>query len=113
MFKIEKETSIRWPVTVNVPRDGGRITKATFGVRFELIPADEFATIYRDGGNDEDLLRRAVTGWDSDVADAEGTPLAYSTDALDQLIGITDVRAGMVAAYIECSSGKAAARKNL
>ncbi len=112
MFKIEKPTDIKWPVTISIPRDGGRVTKATCTVRFKLIPQEENSAIYADGGNDEDLLRRVLVGWEPDVADEDGNPLEFSEEVRDKLIGISYVRAGIVAGYLDCSSGKAAGRKN-
>lgn len=111
MFKIEEQKSVKWPVTVSIPRDGGRTTKATFTVEFELIPEDEKSAIYKDGGNDEDLLRRTVVNFEG-VADSDDNPIPFSEEALDKLIKITYVRTAMTNAYLECSFGKAAARKN-
>lgn len=112
MFKIQSEASVKWPVTINIPRDGGDVTKAKCTVHFELIPSDEFNAIYDNGGNDEDLLHRVVKGWGSDVADEDGNPLVFNEENLDKLLRISYARVGFVQGYMECSSGKAAARKN-
>ena len=111
MFKIEKQTIVQWPVMIGIPRDGGGISKARINAQFELLPNNEFQAIYSDGGNDETLLRRVLLGW-NDVADADGNPLAFSPEAREMLIQITYVRSALVAAYMECCSGREAARKN-
>lgn len=111
MFKLEEQKNVKWPVTVNIPRDGGRTTKAEFTAHFELLPQDEFREIYaQENASDEDLLRRVLTGWDG-VADAEGGAIDYTPDTREMMIRIPYVRAAMVSAYLECSHGKAA-RKN-
>ena len=102
----------RSPVTINIPRDGGNVTKAKCTVHYELISQDEFTAIYDNGGNDEDLLHRVIKGFGSDVADEDGNPLAFNDDNLDKLLRVPYVRVGFVHGYLECSSGKAAARKN-
>lgn len=112
MFKIEPQKTVQWPVTVNIPQDGGRIKKNTFTAEFELLPQNEFNAIYReDGGNDEDLLRRALVGW-VDVGDADGNPIDFNEDARELMIRIPYVRNALVTAYLECTLGKEAARKN-
>ena len=111
MFKIEKQLSVQWPVLIGIPRDGGGISKARISAQFELLPNSEFQAIYSNGGNDEDLLRRVLLGW-SDVADADGNPLAFGSETRETLIQITYVRSALVAAYMECCSGREAARKN-
>lgn len=112
MFKIEPQKTVQWPVTVNIPQDGGRTRKSTFNAEFELLPQDDFSAIYKeDGGNDEDLLRRVLVGW-SEVGDSDGNPIDFNDDTRELMIRIPYVRTAMVAAYLECSFGKAAARKN-
>jgi len=112
MFKIEQPKSVKWPVTVNIPQDGGRTHKTIFNAEFELLAQDDFAAIYReDGGNDEDLLRRVLIGW-SEVGDPDGNPINFHNDTRELLIRIPYVRAALVSAYLECSLGKAALRKN-
>lgn len=110
MFRMHTPDSIRWPVTVNIPQDGGRVVKATFDAEFRLLPQDEFAQIYTDGGNDRTMLMTVLVGW-SGIEDPAGGNLLYSEDEKARLTGIDYVRHALVTAYLECSSGKAA-RKN-
>ena len=113
MFTIEKPKQIKWPVTVSIPRDGGSAAKAVFTAHFRIIPGNEFNAIYQNGGNDEDLLRNVVVGFGNDVLDESGTPLVFSQESLDHLIGIPYVRNALVSAYLDLSQGKKAATKNL
>ena len=40
MFKIEQNTSYKWPVTVHIPKDGGRFVKATFSAESHAMHYD-------------------------------------------------------------------------
>lgn len=112
MFKIEKPKEITWPVTVNVPRDGGNTTKAVFTGKFKILPSSEFNAIYQNGGNDDDLIRNVLVGWGDDLCDVEGNPMEFSSEFRDQVIAIPYVRNAIAAAYLELSQGKKAATKN-
>lgn len=112
MFKLEKPSEINWPVTVNIPRDGGNTTKAIFTGKFRLITTGEFNAIYNNGGNDEDLIRNVFTGWGSDLCDESGAPMEFNETNLNMAIAMPYVRNGIVAAYLELSQGKKAAAKN-
>lgn len=110
MFKIEKALTVKWPVTVNIPRDGGRTTKATFNADFKLLEQDELDAVMEHGG-DREIGCAVLVGWDG-VADDNGAPIAFSEDARDALLKIPYVRAALVGAYFQCASGREAARKN-
>ncbi len=112
MFKIENPKEISWPVTVNVPRDGGNTTKSVFTGKFSVITSAEFAAIYANGGNDEDLIHNVFKGWGDDICDEFGSPLEFTEDNLNMVIAKPYVRNGIVAAYLEISQGKKATAKN-
>lgn len=112
MFKIEKPKDIAWPITVSTPRDGGSTAKATFTGRFRVMPSTEFNAIYSNGGTDEDLVRNVLTGWNDDLCDESGNPLAFNEENLNMIVSIPYVRAGIIAAYLELSGGKKAGAKN-
>ena len=110
MFQLQASKSIKWPVNVNIPRDGGKTVKATFTGHFSLISQDEFDAVYNDGGNDETLVRAVLTGWGNDVNDADGNAMAFNDENLNKMAGVPYVRAAIVAAYIEVSHGKVATK---
>lgn len=112
MFKIEKPTEITWPVTINLPRDGGNTTKAVFTGKFKILSNTEFNAIYANGGNDEDLARNVLTGWGNDVCDEAGNPMEFNEENVNKVIAMPYARNGIAAAYLELSQGKKAAAKN-
>jgi hypothetical protein len=112
MFKLEKPKEISWPVTVNVPRDGGKVVKATFTGKFKMISSAEFNAIIANGGNDQDIGKAVVAGWGADFCDESENPLEFNDENLEMVLSIPYVRSGFIDAYLELSQGKEAKRKN-
>ena len=116
MFKIVDVASFKWPVKVNIPRDGGKFTPATFTAEFVALPQDEIDQALEDargGALDEGFAHRVLCGWPAgQVQDADGSELAYSDEAKDKLLRMSYVRNGVVEAFFDGVSG-GARRKNL
>lgn len=113
MFKLIKKRHIIWPVVIQTPVDGGGIREYTANVKFEDLPQDEQEKIYRDGGVDADLMRRVVIGWNpGEFKGEDDQDIAFSAEALNELLLVNYVAAAFVKAYIELHNGRAAARKN-
>lgn len=113
MFKIVKQRRVEWPVVIPVPQSGGKVQKHEITAEFDILPQtriEEITAEARSGDQDKALLREVLVGWD-DVAGEDGQPIGFSPEARDALIDISYVRAALMRAYFEASSG-AAARKN-
>lgn len=117
MFKIVEVTSFKWPVKVNIPRDGGKFTGATFTAEFAALPQDEIDQALedsRDGNLDAGFASKVLVGWaPGQVQDADGSELPYSDEAKAKLLRMSYVRNGVVEAFFDSVSGGAARRKNL
>lgn len=114
MFKISEQRTYKWPVTVHVPQDGGKFTKATFTAEFKALAQSEIDGVLndlRDGDRDADLCVECLIGW-SGVQDADGTDLPFSDEAKTKLLNIPYARAALVAAFFESISGGGGRRKN-
>jgi hypothetical protein len=114
MFKIAQKPTYKWPVTVQIPTDGGRYTKATFTAEFRAMSQkeiDELVLAGRDGDRDADLCRELLVGW-SGVQDEDGSEIAFSDEAKDRLLNITYVRHGLLDAFFASITGAGARRKN-
>lgn len=106
MFRIAKQTTVDWPVTVNIPRDGGTTVKATFTARFEVIGQSEADEIIYGGADGvRDLLKRVLVGWKG-VADEGGTETEFSEEARGALLDIVYARAALFEAYGRAANGK-------
>ena len=113
MFKIAQETTFKWPVTVHVPKDGGKYTKASFTAEFKSLQQDEIdATLsdLRDGRTDADFAATCLVGWKG-VQDEYGAEMNFDDDNKTKLLNIPYVRNAVVTAFFEALSG-GARRKN-
>lgn len=112
MFKIVQNPTYTWPVTVELPTDGGKTEKATFDAEFKRLTqsrVDEIRqAVERGEMRDADLAREALVGW-SGVVDGDGL-VPYSEKARDQLLDIPMVSTAVVMALLGSLSG--AKRKN-
>lgn len=112
MFKITQQPTYSWPVTVELPTDGGKVEKATFDAEFKRLTqsrVDEIRmAVERNEMRDVDLAREAMVGW-SGVVDGDG-PVPYSESARDQLLEIPMVSSAIVTALLGSLAG--ARRKN-
>jgi len=98
-----------WPVTVNVPTDGGKTVKATFNAQFEVLPAKEADEIlYGKSEDHTDLLARVIVGLKG-VGSEAGEELPFE-EAKAQLLSITYARTALFEAYGECANGRGRAK---
>jgi hypothetical protein len=113
MFKVSKNRVIEWPVIINAPVAGGGVSKHKVVIQFEDIPQSEQEDIYNKGGNDRDLMRRVVKGWEpGQFKDESDSDIIFSEDNLNMLLEAAYVCSALTAAYLELHNGRAAARKN-
>lgn len=107
MFKITQDRTYKWPVTVHIPADGGKFTKATFTAEFRALAQDVIDGVLddlRSGDRDADFARECLIGWSS-VQDQDGSELPFSDEAKAKLLNIPYVRTALVNAFFESISG--------
>lgn len=119
MFQIVKSKIINWPITINVPQDGGKTEEKQFSGKLELISQEEYDSFYPEakdgepaGERDIGLARRVLVGWGDDVLDADGNHLEFNAENREKLIAIAYVRNGIIRSYIFCINGNKAESKN-
>ncbi len=113
MFKVAKIRRIKWPVLIQVPQDGGKVSEREVTVEFEDISRSEQNQIYEGGGNDATLLKRVVKGWGGgQFKDESDNDIEFSEQALAELIETVYVETAFVKAFLELHNGRAAVRKN-
>ena len=89
-FKFKRVNEITWPVTADVPQDGGKTEKHDFFCRFRYITRSEFNRIQALG--EEALMRHVIVGVgetkeDIDTTEKtirEVTEVPYYTSAIYQ-----------------------------
>ena len=108
---------VMWPVLIEVPADGGEVTKEKASVRFEIIAAAEAQKLLNpstadiisdlvEGGESDatvDFLKRVVVGWNE--ADFGGP---FSADGLVNLATYPFARNALVRAYGDAAQGRKA-----
>ena len=114
MFKTMQDLTYEWPVTVYVPKNGGKFFKATFTAEFRVLSQDEIDRVLaniRENDADTNFAGECLAGW-KEVQDDDGSELVYSDGAKAKLLNIPYVRNAVVTAFFESISGGAARRKN-
>ena len=112
MFKLDQSTTYAWPVTVQIPVDGGRYVAETFDAHFKRLPQAQLESLRKDalGGTltDAGFARMVMGGW-AGVTDG-GQDVPFSMSSLDQLLQIPGTAAAIVEAFVASQTG--APRKN-
>ena len=113
-FILSQSAGYFWPVTVQMPSDGGRFDKSTFEVEFKRLPQDRvesmIETMVAGEVKDREICREIVTGWKGVTDGPGGAAVQFSLSMLDELLLIPTVAMSIVKAWMESLSG--AARKN-
>ena len=113
-FKVRKSTTYKWPVSVDVPVDGGRFSRETFEVEFrndiEQSTLKDFADGLTDGTMiEQEVARRVIVSLEGFI-DEEGEPIPYSNSLLDEILEVPMVAAQICQGYVDSKAG--AKRKN-
>jgi hypothetical protein len=106
-FVRKRSATVKWPVTVNVPADGGNFTEATFNAHFRNIGRADFNKLAAQG--DDALIEAVLVGWD-DMSDEDGKEILFSAATLKEQLDDYQWVQGTIAAYLEMLNG--AKRKN-
>ena len=85
MFKISQSNTYLWPVTVEMPDDGGKFTKHTFDAEFRRLSVDELSALGDTDDTGGTACRRILAGWKG-VVDDNGEPLANTAIKIHQLV---------------------------
>jgi hypothetical protein len=109
--------TVIWPVVIEVPADGGTVTREKFSVTFEILPAVDAQKIMTptseailadmmdgvDSDSTVDLLKRVIVGWNEVEV---GTP--FSAEGLDNMVTFPFARNGLLKAYGDAAQGRKA-----
>jgi hypothetical protein len=117
-FVLKQSDTYTWPVTFDVPVDGGRHERQTFDGEFKRMPQSKVGPMVAelnrldDAGDMEritELASDVLVGW-SGVTDDTGKEVPFSQKALEQLLEVPLLAASVLKAYFD--SLKGAKRKN-
>ena len=100
-LRIVKKTHVIWPVTVNIPLDGGMVQQEEFFARFKRLSEEEFEALSKKGQTE--ILKASVKAVGETEADIEELK---DTD-LKELLTDTNYRVGLYRAYLNMDAGVA------
>ena len=101
-FVRKKHATYDWPVTVEVPTDGGKFDKQVFNATFKQLGRSDFAKLADQG--DIQLLEAVVVGWNG-IQDEKGKELEFNLPELRDLADDPYWCRGVVKAYLESLEG--------
>ena len=103
----KKVTSIKWPVTISSPADGGKWWYETYTGTFKKVGIKQIEELADKG--DPQLIREVLEGW-KDIKDEDGNEIPFSLEELDLFLDDVNFIKGTVQAIIEMQKG--ASEKN-
>lgn len=107
-FVLSKAKSYSWPVSFDLPVDGGQHEEQTFDVQFKRMPQSWIADISQKMDADEvkswDVAREIVIGW-SGITGDDGKDIPFSQKAFDQLLDVPTVAVAIVTAFFRSITG--------
>lgn len=117
-FVLKQSSSYSWPVSFDVPVDGGRHEKQTFDGEFKRLPQSKIGPMVAELQKVDDLgeleriteiAKDVLVGW-SGINDDDGKEIPFSQKALEQLLEVPFLAVAVLKAYMD--SIKGAKRKN-
>lgn len=106
MFKFARQREVLWPVTIEVPVDGGTTEVHEITVRYRLLDKTERDALSSISSDEEALqfLVDRITDWDG-VANEDGQPLEFSEENLRALLTIPYVERPITVGLLKASAG--------
>jgi len=104
-FVLKKVSSYKWPVTVEVPVDGGKFKKETFTAVFKRMSRSAFNDLVEAG--DDALVDQIIEGWEG-VKDEDGDEVEYNDENKVMLFDDPHVLRGVITAFTESITGSQA-----
>ena len=107
MFKLDQSDTYAWPVTVQIPVDGGRYVAETFDAHFKRLTQQRLEQLRKDGIEgritDMDFAREVMSGWAG--VTFGGADVAFSPSTFDQLLQRPGVATAIVLAFVSSQTG--------
>jgi len=106
-FKIKATNTVKWPITVNVPQDGGTYKTQKFTGIIELIDADAFTEALDSDDADATLMLAVLKGWEN-VQTEDGAEAEFTPEVAASLSKVPYFRLAVIRAYRDAVQGGAA-----
>jgi hypothetical protein len=107
-FVLKQSDQFSWPVTFDLPVDGGLHETQTFDVHFKRMPQKWIREIAKkidaEKVTDTEVAREIVLGW-TGITDEAGKDIPFSQKALEQLLEIPTLAGAMVLTFFKATAG--------
>lgn len=113
-FVLNQSQSYSWPVSIQLPADGGKREKSTFDALFKRLPQSRINEIQQlvqqrikaaergeeldNGVTDQTIAAEILVGW-SGILDADGDDVPYSEAVKAQLLDVPMMAGALIEAY--------------
>ena len=112
-FVLKQSDTYSWPITFDLPVDGGRHQRQSFDGEFMRLPQSrirEIGQLIESGDiTDAAIASEVLVGW-SGVTDDQGEDIPFSKKTLEQILDVPMLATSVVTAYFGSLQG--AKRKN-
>ncbi|WP_339863183.1 hypothetical protein [Paremcibacter congregatus] len=111
----QKPLEVTWPITVNMPTNGGKTTVHKFSLKWKVLDTAEFdkslprAMDFTDDKDKEPFVEfwsRIITGWKDIKGEKGDKDLPFNADNLKTLIRIPYIQSELLSTYKECIMGR-------
>jgi hypothetical protein len=107
-FILKQSDGFIWPVSIELPVDGGVYEVQTFDVKFKRMSQNWIRDIAKKIDTEEvadvDVAREVVMGW-SGITDDAGKDLPFSQKALEQLLNVPRMASELVMLFFKATAG--------
>lgn len=107
-FVLKQDDRFTWPISFDVPVDGGRHQRQTFDGEFIRLSQSRIrelsAALQDQETGDQDIAREVLVGW-SGITDDDGEEVPFSKAALDRLLDIPMLATAIVTTYFKSLQG--------
>lgn len=104
MFVFEPAPEVLWPVTIETPTDNGETVEHEVKIRYRMMPQEQVDALLKSG-DDRDLLRKAVTGWEGVLDKPGGKAVPFSEETFEKAIAWTFARRAIVGGFFRAQAG--------
>lgn len=113
-FVLNQSQSYSWPVSIQLPADGGKREKSSFDALFKRLPQSRINEIQQlvqqrikaaergeeldNGVTDQTIAAEILVGW-AGILDADGDDMPYSEAVKAQLLDVPMMAGALIEAY--------------
>lgn len=113
-FVLNQSQSYSWPVSIQLPADGGKREKSSFDALFKRLPQSRINEIQQlvqqrikaaergeeldNGVTDQTIAAEILVGW-AGILDADGDDVPYSEAVKAQLLDVPMMTGALIEAY--------------